>query len=69
MIKMISPKNKVIFHIITSVTDHGAQKNLILFIKKIREKGFEKHKIISIKSQTNQVIFISIKKMEIPIYK
>ncbi|MBO8204939.1 glycosyltransferase [Prochlorococcus marinus] len=67
---MISPKNKVIIHIISSITDHGAQKNLILFIKKIKEKGFESHKIISIKKpEESSNIYIQLKKMGIPIYK
>lgn len=67
---MISPENKVIIHIISSITDHGAQKNLILFIKKIKEKGFENHKIISIKKPDKlSNNYTQLKKMGIPIYK
>jgi len=70
MKNLISNKNKVIIHFITSITDHGAQKNLILFIKKIKTKGFPKHVIISIKKPNKYSnVYHELKKLAIPIYQ
>ena len=70
MKNLISNKNKVIIHFITSITDHGAQKNLILFIKKIKTKGFTKHVIISIKKPNKYSnVYHELKKLAIPIYQ
>ncbi len=42
-------KKFIIVHVISSITDHGAQKNLKLFIKETRKKKLFQHFIISIK--------------------
>ena len=47
----IDHKQKIdlIVHVISSITDHGAQKNLKLFIKETRKKKLFHHIVISIK--------------------
>ena len=70
MKNLISNKNKVVIHVITSLTDHGAQKNLLLFIKKIKVKGFKKHIVISIKKPNKYSnVYYQLKKLDIPVYK
>ena len=50
-------QNINIVHVISSITDHGAQKNLKLFIKETLKKKLFKHIVISIKKPNSLVIF------------
>ena len=61
-------QNINIVHVISSITDHGAQKNLKLFIKETLKKKLFKHIVISIKKpNSSSNIFKELEEMNIKI--
>ena len=59
-------QNVNIVHVISSITDHGAQKNLKLFIKETLKKKLFKHIVISIKKpNSSSNIFKELEEMNI----
>ena len=70
MNKFISGKKNIIIHVITTLKDNGAQKNLKLFIKETNKQNLFNHVVISLfKPDKSSKVYKELKKMNTKIKK